>query len=337
MTQTMQAMVIDGFGAPGVFRQTELTRPQVSAKHVLIRVAASSVNPVDTKIRQGGLAAIAPERPAILHGDVTGTVEAIGPGVKDLAIGDEVFACAGGVTGRQGALADFMLAEAALVAHAPESMDITDAAALPLVSITAWEALIDKARVQAGQTVLVFGGTGGVGHIGVQLAKWRGASVVATCSSKDKAEQLKMLGIEGIANYREESLEDIIQTWTEGRGFDVVFDTVGGDNLQNAFAAARLNGTIVTTAARSTQDLSQMHAKGLSLHAVFMLIPLLHNIETAHHGEILQQIAKLVDDDQLRPLLDLQQFRFADVANAHAYFESGQHSGKIILKHGFDG
>ena len=336
MTQTMHAMVVDGFGGPEVFRQVELPRPQVPAKHVLIRVAASSVNPVDTRIRQGGLAAIAPDRPAILHGDVAGTIEEIGTGVKGLAVGDEVYACAGGVTGRQGSLADFMLAEAALVAHAPESMDITDAAALPLVSITAWEALFDKAKVQAGQTVLVFGGTGGVGHIGVQLAHWRGAKVVATCSSNAKADQLRMLGIEGIANYREQSLEDTIETWTEGRGFDVVFDTVGGDNLQNAFAAARLNGTIVTTAARSTQDLSQMHAKGLSLHAVFMLIPLLHNIGTAHHGEILQQISALVDEDQLRPLLDLQQFRFSEAAKAHAYLESGQHSGKIILKHGFD-
>ena len=131
MTQTMQAMVIDDFGGPEVFRQAQLPRPEVLANHVLIRVAASSVNPVDTKIRQGKLAAIAPERPAILHGDVAGTVEAIGSGVKGLAVGDEVYACAGGVTGRPGALADFMLAEAALVAHAPESMDITDAAALP--------------------------------------------------------------------------------------------------------------------------------------------------------------------------------------------------------------
>lgn len=336
MTQAMHAMVLDEFGAPDVFRQTELPCPEVSARHVLIRVAASSVNPVDTKIRQGKLAAIAPDRPAILHGDVAGTIEEVGSGVKGLEVGDEVYACAGGVIGRQGALADFMLAEAALVAHAPESMDITDAAALPLVSITAWEALFDKAKVQAGQTVLVFGGTGGVGHIGVQLAHWRGAKVVATCSSNAKAEQLRMLGIEGIANYREQSLEDTIETWTEGRGFDVVFDTVGGDNLQNAFAAARLNGTIVTTAARSTQDLSQVHAKGLSLHAVFMLIPLLHNIGTAHHGEILQQVAALVDEDQLRPLLDSQQFSFADVSKAHAYLESGMHSGKIILKHGFD-
>jgi NADPH2:quinone reductase len=336
MTKIMRAMVIDDFGEPDVFRQTELPCPDVPANHVLIRVAASSVNPVDTKIRKGRLAAIAPDRPAILHGDVAGTIAAIGVGAEGLAVGDEVYACAGGVIGRQGALADYMLAEAALVAHAPASIPLVDAAALPLVSITAWEALIDKAKVQAGQKVLVFGGTGGVGHIGVQLAKWRGAKVVATCSSQDKAEQLKMLGVEDIANYREESLDDIIESRTEGKGFDVVFDTVGGENLQNAFAAARLNGTIVTTAARSTQDLSQMHAKGLSLHAVFMLIPMLHHIGTTHHGEILRQLAKLVDDDQLRPLLDSQQFRFADVGKAHAYLESGLHSGKIILKHGFD-
>ena len=116
----------------------------------------------------------------------------------------------------------------------------------------------------------------------------------------------------------------------------MVFDTVGGENLQNAFAATRLNGTVVTIAARSTQDLSQMHAKGLTLHAVFMLIPMLHNTGTAHHAEILRQVAKLLDHDQLRPLLDSQQFRFANVSEAHAYLESGLHSGKIILKHGFD-
>ena len=336
MTHKMHAMVIDDFGEPDVFRQAELPPPEVPAQHVLIRVAASSVNPVDTKIRQGKLAAIAPDRPAILHGDVAGTIEAVGADVEGLAVGDEVYACAGGVKGRQGALADFMLAEAALVAHAPQSIPLNDAAALPLVSITAWEALIDKANVQTGQRVLVFGGTGGVGHIGVQLARWQGAKVTATCSSQDKAEQLKMLGVEDVANYREESLEDIIASRTEGQGFDVVFDTVGGENLQNAFAAARLNGTVVTTAARSTQDLSQMHAKGLTLHAVFMLIPMLHNFGTAHHGEILRQIAQLVDDDQLRPLLDSQQFSFADVSKAHAYLESGMHSGKIILKHGFD-
>ena len=107
MTQTMHAMVLSDFGEPDVFQQTELPSPEVSPKHVLIRVEASSVNPVDTKIRQGKLSAIAPDRPTILHGDVAGTIEAIGAGVKGLAVGDEVFACAGGVKGRQGALADW--------------------------------------------------------------------------------------------------------------------------------------------------------------------------------------------------------------------------------------
>ena len=328
----MRAMVIEAFGDQDVFHPADVPDPEVLPGHVLIRVAASSVNPVDTKVRNGRLKAIAPPLPAILHGDVAGTIVAVGEGVPDLAVGDEVYTCAGGVGRLQGALAESMLAEAALVAKKPASLSLLQAAALPLVGITAWEAIVDKADVQPGETVLVFGGTGGVGHVGLQLAKWRGSKVVATASTPEKAELARRLGADAVVDARRDTIEDIVAEHTGGRGFDVVFDTVGGDNLQKSFRATRFNGRVVTTSARSTQDLSEVHARGLSLHAVFMLIPLLHDIDTAHHGAILRQLATLVDEGRVRPLLDEHHYRFSRVAEAHRFLESDQAVGKVVLE-----
>ena len=328
----MRAMVIEEFGDPDVFHPADVPGPEVLPGHVLIRVAASSVNPVDTKIRNGRLKAIAPPLPAILHGDVAGEIVAVGAGVPDLAVGDEVYACAGGVGRRQGALAELMLAEASLVARKPASLSLLQAAALPLVGITAWEAIVDKADVQPGETVLVFGGTGGVGHVGLQLAKWRGAKVIATASTPEKAELARRLGADAVIDVRHGTIEDVVAGHAGGQGFDVVFDTVGGDNLQKSFRATRFTGRVVTTAARSTQDLSEVHARGLSLHAVFMLIPLLHDIGTEHHGAILRQLATLVDEGRVRPLLDEHHFRFSRVAEAHRFLESGQAVGKVVLE-----
>lgn len=178
----MQAYVINQFGDATVFQASEVATPENQPGHVLIRVAATSVNPVDYKIRSGAVADIAPEFPAILHGDVAGVVEAVGENVEQFKLGDEVYACAGGVKGLGGALTEYMLADADLVAKKPHSLTMAEAAALPLVSITAWEGLIDRAKIRPGQTVLVYGGTGGVGHVGIQLAKWAGAKVYTTAS-----------------------------------------------------------------------------------------------------------------------------------------------------------
>ncbi|ASC73495.1 Quinone oxidoreductase [Halomicronema hongdechloris C2206] len=288
----MKAMVIEQFGDPTVFQPAEVPTPEIPAHHVLIRVMATSVNPVDVKIRQGAVAAIAPDFPAILHGDVAGVVDALGQGVSGLEVGDEVYACAGGIKGTGGALAEYMVADASLVAPKPRSLTMLEAAALPLVSITAWEGLIDRAQVQAGQRVLVYGATGGVGHVGLQLAKGAGATVYAMVSSPEKAAVARQLGADVTLNYRQIPVADLVAQHTEGQGFDVVFDTVGNDNLQNAFQAARLNGTVVSLVARSQQDLSLLHAKGLTLHLVFMLLPLLSGINRAHHGWILTQVAQ---------------------------------------------
>lgn len=327
----MRAYVIETFGQPEVFREMELEVPTFPAGHVLIRVKATSINPVDYKIRAGILPALSPAFPVVLHGDVAGVIEAVGEGVTTLQIGDEVYACAGGIRGMSGALAELMLADATLVARKPTSASFSEAAALPLVSITAWEGLIDRAQVQSGQRVLVYGGTGGVGHIAIQLAKWRGAKVFATISSPEKAQIAKQLGADEVIDYRHQSVEDYVHQHTDGQGFDTVFDTVGDGNLQCAFQATKLNGQVVSTLALSAQDLVGMHIRGLSLHLVYMLLPMLSGINRAYHGDILTKLASLIDSQQIRPLI-AQVFAISDIAQAHRYAESGQAVGKVVVK-----
>lgn len=332
----MKAMVIEQFGDYNVFQTTDLDIPGVSPGHVLIQVAATSVNPVDYKIRQGAIADLAPNFPAILHGDVAGTITAVGAGVEQFQVGDQVYGCAGGIQGTAGALAEYMLVDAQLIAHKPKSLTMAEAAALPLVSITAWEGLIDRAKIQPGQKVLVYGGTGGVGHVGVQLAKWAGATVYALVSSAEKAAIAHRLGADYTINYRQQPVEEFVAEHTDGQGFDVVFDTVGNDNLQNAFKAAKVNGTVVSIVALSQQDLTLLHVKGLTLHLVFMLIPMLSGSDRAHHGEILSKLAQLVDAGAIRPLVDTQYFDMTDVGAAHHHAESGQAIGKVVLTQSFN-
>ncbi len=327
----MKAIVIEHFGAPDVFQERDLPTPLVSCDRVLIRVAATSVNPADLKIRQGAVADIAPDFPAILHGDVAGVIESVGEGVTKFKVGDEVYGCAGGVKGTSGALAEYLLADPDLIAPKPKSLTMAEAAALPLVSITAWEGLIDRAKIRSGQTVLIYGGTGGVGHMGIQLAKWAGAKVYATVSSEEKAAIARSLGADVTINYRQTPVEDFVAEHTNGKGFDAVFDTVGNNNLQNAFKAAKLNGTVVSTVSLSKQDLTLLHAKGLTLHLVYMLIPMLHQINRAYHGKILAELADLVDKGRVRPLIDARSFTFNDIAAAHTYAESGKAIGKVVL------
>lgn len=329
----MKAMLINEFGDSSVFVQSDAPKPSVKKGYVLIRVEASSVNPVDYKIRRHGLP-IAPDLPAVLHGDVAGVVEAVGEGVENFQPGDAVYGCAGGVKGQGGALADYMLADARLIAKKPESLDFMASAALPLVTITAWEGLIDKANIQPGQSVLVHGGTGGVGHIALQFAKWRGAQVTATASTPEKLQIAKELGADEVVNYREETVADYVNRLTNGEGFDVVFDSTGGSNLPNSFEAVKLNGSVVTPSSSKTYDLSIMHAKGLSLHVVFMLLPMLKDVGRERHGDILRKVASLVDAGNLKPLIDEEQFSFSQVAQAHDRLDQNKAIGKIVLTHG---
>ncbi len=326
----MQACVIRRFGGPEVFEQADLPQPEPGPRDVLIHVAATSLNPVDTKIRNGLLKTIAPAFPAVLHGDVAGVVKKVGIEVDTFQPGDEVYACAGGVKGLPGALRDYMTADADLVARKPATLAMREAAALPLVSITAWEGLA-RAGVRAGAHVLVHGGTGGVGHVAQQLARAKGAQVTTTNGSDDKCALAKELGCHEAVNYNAEGIVDSVQRITAGKGFNVVFDTVGGSVLDESFAACALNGAVAAIATRGAHDLSTMHSKGLSLHVVFMLLPLLYNTGRAAHGRILKEVAGLVDDMQVRPLIDPHTYTFGEAAAAHTLLESGGAVGKIVL------
>lgn len=327
----MKAQVISQFGDPSVFKLIDMAKPELKPGHVLIKVAATSVNQIDCKIRSGAVAAIAPDFPAVLHSDVAGIIDSAATDVKNFKAGDEVYGCAGGLKGSHGALAEFMLADAKLIAKKPKSLSMLQSAALPLVSITAWEALFKKAHLEKNQTVLIHGGVGGVGHIAVQLAKFQGAKIFTTVINQDDFPLAKTLGADEVINAKSEEVDKYVQRLTAGQGFDVVFDTVGGPNLDKSFIAAALNGTVVTTAARSTHDLSTMHGKALSLHVVFMLLPILKNIARQEHGEILTKIAELADKGQLKPLVDQQTFTLEKVGEAHAYLESGAAKGKVVV------
>jgi len=178
----MKAMIIRESGEPSVFEAADLPVPEITPGQVLVRVAATSVNPVDWKIRKLG-PPLGPDLPAVLQGDVAGVVEAVGADVSAFAVGHEVYGCAGGVKGTGGALAEFMACDGAYLAPKPTNLSMTEAAALPLVCLTAWEGLVEGANVGWGQTVLVHAGVGGVGHVAIQIAIARGAKVYATVSS----------------------------------------------------------------------------------------------------------------------------------------------------------
>lgn len=326
----MKAMIINAYGDSDVFEAAELETPQVKAGHILVNIAATSVNTVDTMIRQlGEELPLSPPAPAVLGMDFAGTVAAVGVGVSKFVVGDEVYGCAGGLADLQGALAEYMLADEKLVAHKPKSMSMREAAALPLVGITAYEGLL-RAGVSQGQKVLVHGGAGGVGHVALQLAKYFGGDVYSTGSSDKQFALIEQLGATAI-NYRTQTVADYVTQYTDGSGFDVVFDSVGGANLANSFEAAALNAQVATTVSMVEMDLTAAHFKGLSLHVVFMLIPMLHNHKREQHQEILTKLAEIVDAGKLKAVVDEQSFTLEQVGKAHDHLSSGQAMGKVVV------
>ncbi len=324
-------MVINEYGENAVFESVEIEKPEVKSGHVLVKIAASSVNTIDTMIRKMGKdLPLSPDTAALLGMDFAGTVEAVGDGVEEYAVGDEVYGCAGGLADLPGTLAEYIVADHQLIAHKPKNLSMREAAALPLVGITAYEAL-SRAGVNKGQKVLVHGGSGGVGHVAVQLAKNLGAEVYATDGSDEKLKVIDSLGATAI-NYKTESVEDYVSKYTQGAGFDVVFDTVGAANLINSFNATALNGHVSTTVSLCELDLTMAHFRGLSLHVVFMLIPMLHNFNRRDHAEILKNLALIAEAGNLTPILDEKQFSLEEIGAAHTRLESGQAIGKVVVE-----
>lgn len=327
----MKSIVINEFGASNVFQQTTLPTPTIKPGHVLIKVMATSVNPLDYKIRKGIFPGMVPAFPMVLHGDVAGVIEQVGAGITDLSVGDEVYGNVGGLLELGGALSEYVLADANLIAKKPTNLSFAESAALPLVSLTAWEGLITYANVQRDQTVLIHGGTGGVGHIACQLAKWLGARVYATSSSSSKMEITQQLGATSSINYTEKSVQAYVDKLTNGVGFDVVFDTVGGENLANCFLAAAPFGKVVTIMPTGSYDLTPALLKGLTLQLIMQPLPLITGLHRERYRHILTKITELAELGAIKPLISEKRFTIDQVGQAHDYLESGQAIGKVVL------
>ena len=300
---------------------------------MLIRVKAAGINPVDTKIRARG-PMIDEGLPCVLGCDGAGIVEAVGDAVGHLRVGDAVYYCYGGLgRKRTGNYAEYAIADAAYVAHKPASLDFVTAAAAPLVLITAWEALFDRAHLQAGHKVLIHAGAGGVGHVAIQLAKIAGAQVAATISTEDKRRFVRDLGADLAIRYRDEDLQRAVMDWTGDKGVDIAFDTVGGEAFNRSVPLVRFYGDLVTILqAPEHADWKTARARNLHVSQELMLSPQLFGLEQgAHQAEILGHCAEYFDADRLR-------IRIADVlpleqaAEAHRRIEKGGMTGKLVLR-----
>ncbi|MDX2228333.1 MAG: zinc-dependent alcohol dehydrogenase family protein [Leptolyngbyaceae cyanobacterium bins.349] len=320
-------------GEPDVLQLLNVQRPELHTDtEVLIRLKAAGVNPIDTKLRSRGTF-FPDQMPAILGCDGAGVVEVVGRGVQRVSPGDEVYFCQGGLGDRPGTYAEWAVVDERWLARKPQRLSFVEAAAAPLVLITAWEALYDRARLQPGQRVLIHAGAGGVGHVAIQLAVLQGASVATTVSSPAKAEFVRQLGAECIINYRETNFVTAILDWTEGAGVDVAFDTVGGATLSQSFEAVQIYGDLVTILdADPATNWKLARTRNQRISFELMLTPMLKNLldEQMAQVKILEQCARLIDAGKLHIHCD-RTFPLAQAAAAHRTLAAGGFLGKLAL------
>ncbi|MES2189419.1 MAG: zinc-dependent alcohol dehydrogenase family protein [Pseudomonadota bacterium] len=327
-TNTMQALLLES--PQGAFKPRMVPRPRPEAGQVLVRIYASGVNPLDTKIRAGAAAHAQHPLPAVLGMDLAGVVDDVGPGISRVQVGDEVYGFTGGIGGVQGSLAQYAAVDVRLIARKPANLTMREAAALPLVFITAWEGLVDRANVRKGHKVLVHGGAGGVGHMAVQLARARGADVFATGTAA-QAGYIRSIGATPI-DHEAIPVETYVNALTDGRGFDIVYDTVGGPILDASFLAVRrYSGHVLTSLGWGTHQLAPLSFRGATFSGVFTLLPLLTGQFREHHGEIMEQATLLAESGQLKPLLDPQMFTLDTASEAHALVAEGRARGKVVV------
>lgn len=308
----MRAITQTAFGGPEVLVPTDVPVPELAPTEVLVRVLATSVNPVETVIRSGAFPLLG-EPPFVLGWDVSGVVEAVDPGVSRFKVGDEVYGMPH-FPRAAGAYAEYVTVPSRQLAHKPTSLTHVEAGGLPLVSLTAWHALVDIADVQPGQRVLVHGAGGGLGHIAVQLAKHLGATVIATASA-GKHEFLRGLGVDELIDYRHEDFTEVLSD------LDVVLETVGRDYAPRSFAVLRPGGLLVTAVERTSTTLPALAEEmGLRFAAV--------GVEPDYVA--LERLAELVDAGVIRPYIQ-DVLSLENAAKAHEIVEGGGVQGKIVL------
>ena len=329
----MKAMVMTDVGAPEVLQLQDLPEPILTATdQIKVRLYGAGVNPVDTKLRSRGL--LVPNGPTpILGCDGAGEVVECGSDVADLKIGDQVWFCHGGLGREPGNYAQYTVLPAAVARQKPASMTALQAAAGPLVLITAWEALFDRAHLKAGQTLLVHAGAGGVGHVAIQLAKLAGARVCTTVSGGAKADFVRELGVDQVIDYQQTDFVAAVNDWTEGRGVDVVLDCIGGDIFRRSLEATAHYGDVVTLLDPGNDvDWKEARNRNLRIGFVLMLTPMLRDLPQAraHQGEILDRCAADLNAGKLQlhisAVLPLSQ-----AAEAHRRIEQGHVQGKLVL------
>jgi NADPH:quinone reductase len=329
----MRAVTMTAVGGPEVLGSVDLPEPEIDDQHaVRVRLRAAGVNPVDYKLRSRGT--IGGSLPAVLGWDGSGVVESVGRAVTRVTPGDEVYFCDGGFGPRPGTYQEVKVLDERYLAHKPKRLSFVEAAAAPLVTITAWEALIDRARVGGDQSVLVQAGAGGVGHIAVQIARLRGARVAATVSSPPKAELASSLGAELCIDYRREDVGEKLRAWTRNDGADVVHDTVGGKTFTECFSLVRPYGDLVSNVeSRWEQEaITAMHDRNLRVSFTWMPAPAVFGWPEHRERQraILEQAAVHFDAGDLRVVVGAT-FPLEQAADAHRALEAGRVVGKAVL------
>lgn len=329
----MKAVVMTRTGGPEVLESMEIAEPVVGkATELKVRLKAAGVNPIDTKVRANGLF-YQDALPAVLGCDGAGIVTEVGSEVETFKPGDEVWFCNGGLGKEPGNYAEYTVIDSRWAAFKPKSLSFTEAAALPLVLITAWGALFDRGNLQAGQTALIHAGAGGVGHVAIQLAKLKGARVLTTVSSDRKADFVKSLGADEAIDYRKYDFAERVNELTGGQGADMVFDTVGPDVFKNSIEATAHFGSLVTLLDPGTLNWSEARMRNLKIGFELMLTPMLRSLDSARdkHVDILKRCAEWIDSGLLRVSVG-QRLPLEQAAEAHRLIGEGHTQGKIVLE-----
>jgi NADPH:quinone reductase len=329
----VKAVLMTAPGTPEVLQLQQVPNPAPPGDtELLIRLKAAGINPIDTKLRQRGT--FYPDKmPAILGCDGAGIVEAVGAGVANFRPGDEVYFSYGGLGDRAGNYAQYTVVDERFVAQKPASLSFAEAAAAPLVLITAWESLYDRGRLEAGRTALIHAGAGGVGHVAIQLAKLQGADVCTTVSSPEKADFVRNLGADEVIFYNQTDFVQATLDWTEGEGVDLVFDTIGGDIFAQSFPAVKIYGDIVTILEPDAKTSWKVaRSRNLRIGLELMLTPMFQGLveDLQHQAKILAQCARLIDEGNLKIHLN-KTFPLEAAADAHRLLETGSMMGKIVL------
>ncbi|MEP6930386.1 MAG: zinc-dependent alcohol dehydrogenase family protein [Flavobacterium sp.] len=324
----MKALILEEFSSN--FQIKERNKPIPADGEVLVRIKASGINMLDTKIKAGNAAHAQVSLPAILGIDMAGIVESAGKDVTAFSVGDEVYGMTGGIGCVQGSLAEYAAVDARLLAIKPSVLSFKEAAAIPLAFITAWETLVDKAKIREGMTVLIHGGTGSVGHIAIQLAKSFGAEIYATGSAENLAE-IKAYGVTAI-DYNAVSVAEYVDVYTEGKGFDIILDTVGGAVLDNSFTAIKkYTGHVVSILGWGSHNLAPLSFRGGTYSGVFTLAPLLSGEGREHHGEIMEKATQLANSGQLKPAVHPKDFSFENIEEAYSGLENHSLKNRAIV------